>query len=179
MKRVISLLISLTLYNSCYLTKIEEKKNCPHSIQIQKILCAGHPGKACSSKAFTAAGDDLNGDSQQEWFFYGPSGECGTHGNCPLMILQKSANTWRVIYSGWGNAFGTEILQSMHQSYHDLDIASDSGPFCWTKDKYIWDGVRYEKQPKSTTYYLYDSDRLVEVSKAQWEDCSKTGRQCL
>ncbi len=147
--------------------------------QVRKILCKNYLGETCSAKSFTMNEKDLNSDGQKEWFFYGPSQECGAHGNCPLVILEKKNGNWKILYSDWGNSYETQILQSVHQGYHDLDIASDSGAFYWTKNKYIWNGTQYVAQANSTTYYLYDGDKLIKVSKEQWEDCSKNGKNCI
>ena len=101
--------------------------------------------------------------------------ECGEHGNCPLNILQKNGNKWSVLYTGWGNRYEDKPLSSLHQGYRDLEISGEMTPFLWTKDILIWNGAGYKDQPNSTTYYHYDGEKLVRVSKKQWDDCLKNG----
>lgn len=143
--------------------------------QVKDILCKEYDEASCVYKNFLIEGADLNGDKEYEWFFYGPSIECGAHGNCPLTILQKNGNKWNILYSGWGNTYGTVPLNTLHKGYRDLEIASEAASFYWTKEKWIWNGARYENQPNSTTYYHYDGDNLIPVPKKQWEDCLKNG----
>ncbi len=147
--------------------------------RIKNILCKDFEEESCVYKNFVIDGVDLNGDKELEWFFYGPSIECGVHGNCPLTILQKNGNKWNVLYSGWGNRFETKPLSTLHKGYRDLEIAGDQGAFYWTKERFVWNGATYENQPNSTTYYLYDGEKLILVPKKQWEDCSKNGQNCL
>jgi hypothetical protein len=146
--------------------------------QVQDVLCKENQESAddpCSYqyKDFFIDTIDLNGDKKPEYLFYGPSSECGVHGNCPLLILQKNAEKWRVLYSGWGSTtYRTKPLNKLHQGYQDLEVSSDLGAFYWVKDIWFWNGVKYELQPNSTTYYIYDdeSEKLVPVSKKQWDD---------
>jgi hypothetical protein len=44
---------------------------------------------------FTMAAKDINGDEKLEWIFYGPSGKCGAHGNCPLKIFLKDGDQYK------------------------------------------------------------------------------------
>jgi hypothetical protein len=144
----------------------------------------------CTLKNFTAESEDLNGDGKLEWFFYGPSGECGAHGNCPLTLLKNEGGKWATFSSGkcnndecvgYANALYSEILKTSHNGYRDLLLASDSGSFFWVKDVFEWDGKQYRLNKSLTTYFLYDTDkdRLVQVSKERWDNCSKNGKDCL
>jgi hypothetical protein len=146
-------------------------------------------GRQCGLDNFTIQAEDLNGDGNKEWIFYGPEGECGAHGNCPVKIFTKREGKFIQLNKDcqgercltWGNAYASTVLKNIHQGYRDLQIASDSGSFYWTKDIYQWDGHAYQMVPGSTTYYLYNSDvgKLKQVSQKQFESCAKTGKGCL
>ncbi len=146
--------------------------------KVKAILCKDIEKEFCVYNKFFIEGVDLNGDKKPEWFFYGPSSECGAHGNCPLTILQESGAKWIVLFSDWGNSYGTEPLSTQHKGYRDLMISGDMGSFYWIKEKWIWNGARYENEPNSTTYYLSDGDKLIRVTKKQWDDCFKDGKNC-
>jgi hypothetical protein len=145
--------------------------------------------KPCDLDSFTIRAADLNGDGKEEWLFYGPSGECGAHGNCPVRILLKSGDKFTLLNKDcqgercleWGNELGSSVLKSVHHGYRDLQIASDSGSFFWTKDIYQWDGHAYQSLQGATTYYLYDADTqgFKKVTQQRWESCTKTGKGCL
>lgn len=145
--------------------------------QVRDIVCKEYDeyDKDCAYNKFLIDGVDLNGDKKVEWFFYGPSIECGAHGNCPLTILQKNGDKWNILYSGWGNSYGTEPLSTLHKGYRDLEITNEAGPFNWTKEEWIWNGTRYENLPNSTTYYLSDEGKLILVPPKKWEDCLRNG----
>jgi hypothetical protein len=146
-------------------------------------------GKTCEQGSFQIMAEDLNGDGKPEWFFYGPSGECGAHGNCPLLILKQDGGKWAPLFPQkcpdneclqWANALYSETLKTSHNGFRDLLVASDSGSFYWLKDVYEWDETRYKKNAAATSYYFYDGDkdRLVKVSKERWDKCTKTGEGC-
>jgi hypothetical protein len=146
-------------------------------------------GKTCEQGSFQIMAEDLNGDGKPEWFFYGPSGECGVHGNCPLLILKKDGGNWSPLFSQkcpdneclqWANALYSETLKTSHNGFRDLLVASDNGSFYWVKEVYEWDGKKYKKSPEAISYYFYDDekDKLVKVSKERWDKCMKTGEGC-
>jgi hypothetical protein len=145
-------------------------------------------GKTCELDSFTIRAEDLNGDGKQEWFFFGPSGECGAHGNCPVKIFTKDGGNFTLLNKdcqgerclAWGNEYGSLVLKNSHQGFRDLQIAGDSGSFFWTKNIYQWDGHAYQLLQGSTTYYLYDADseRLKQVTQKRYEACVKTGKGC-
>lgn len=146
-------------------------------------------GRTCTVKDFEWDPHDLNGDGINEWLVFGPMGECGAHGNCPLTILKKEGEKWAPLSKqkcesadclGWANSFATEVLSAKHNGYRDLLIAADSGSFYWTKTVYEWDGGRYKPKSASTTYYLVDPEgKLKQVTHQQWENCMKNGKDCL
>lgn len=155
--------------------------------QVKPLLC---PQNTCQLESFTVVGGDLKGDGQIFWLFYGPSVECGAHGNCPLVLLQKQEEKWMSLSSencpsedclNFGNPTFSQILKTSHQGMRDLSISSDSGSFFWVKDVYEWSGRQYLRKKGGTTYFFYDSDkeRLVQVSKVRYESCVKTGKNCL
>lgn len=156
--------------------------------KVKPLLCAPDAGAACQASGFTIRETDLNGDGKAEWMFYGPSEECGVHGNCPVRILAGDGSAWRDVSAPctdsaclqWGNALFSQILKTAHLGYRDLLISSDSGSFYWVKETYRWDGKNYRLQPKGTSYYYYDSDhdRLKEVGKSRWDRCMKEGKGC-
>ncbi len=146
-------------------------------------------GRGCQLEDFTTIAADLNGDGKTEWLFFGPNGECGAHGNCPIAILTKEEKRWKALGAGdcpdqeclpWANSYASEVLSTKHSGYRDLLIAGDMGSFYWTKDTYEWNGRQYRRKANSTTYFLYDSDteKLRKVTKAQWEGCVKEGKGC-
>jgi hypothetical protein len=62
--------------------------------QVRRFLCDPAQakiyrqlGQTCQFINFTIKGEDLKGDGQRIWLFYGPSVECGAHGICPLILL--------------------------------------------------------------------------------------------
>lgn len=146
-------------------------------------------GKTCRLDDFVVEARDLTGDGKPEWLFYGPSGLCGVHGNCPLNVAVSQGSRYALLGKncsgenclGWGNAYGSEVLNTTHNGYRDLEIASDAGSFYWSKSVYHWDGHAYKEAKGLTTYYLYDekSDRLRKVSKERWDACAKSGKRCF
>ena len=158
----------------------------PDQIQTYKEL-----GKTCEFPDFTVRGEDLRGDGQRIWFFYGPSVECGAHGNCPLTLVEKRGNKWTPLSLEpcnnedtclkFGNNTFSKVLPTSHQGFRDLLISADSGSFFWVKDVYEWNGRQYLRKNGATTYFFYDGDkdRLVEVSKKRYESCVKEGKNCL
>lgn len=145
--------------------------------------------QTCGPEGFSTLAEDLDGDGKPERLVFGPSGVCGAHGNCPLILLKQDGTRWEVFPKtacsgedclGWANGFATEVLPDKKNGYRDLLIGEDMGSFFWTKSVYQWDGSHYRKKPGATTYFLVDSKvQLVKVSKARWEQCSRTGKNCL
>lgn len=157
----------------------------PDTVEALKVINRG-----CTLEDFTTSAADLNKDGKMEWLFFGPQGECGVHGNCPIAILTQEGSAWKALGApdctdqeclSWANSFASEVLSSSHAGYRDLLIAGDMGSFYWTKDVYEWNGRQYRRKAHSTTYFLYDSDaeKLRKVSKAQWDSCVKGGKGCL
>jgi len=146
-------------------------------------------GRKCELNEFTVRAEDLNEDGTPEWLFYGPSGVCGAHGNCPLNIVASQRSKYVLLGKGCngenclglGNAVGSEVLKSTHNGYRDLQIATDAGSFYWSKNVYQWDGTAYKALKGSTTYYLYEqtADRLRKVTKERWDACMKGGKRCF
>lgn len=164
--------------------------------QVKAFLCDSETveqlkviGQLCRPESFTVWSEDLGGDSKPERLIFGPSGVCGAHGNCPFLILQEVKAGWEPLEKtacqgegclGWANSFATKVLPGIHKGYRDLLIAEDLGSFFWTKNLYRWDGSRYLRKSGATTYFLVDSNvNLVEVSKARWEQCRRSGKNCL
>src|SRR4030095_2411613 len=165
--------------------------------QAKSLLCTAEHietlkviGKTCTRESFNSLAEDLNGDGTLERLFYGPSGECGAHGNCPVTLLKKVGKKWAPLSSekcpddsclSWANGLYSVILKTSHNGYRDLLMASDSGSFYWVKEVFEWDGKQYRRNLSATTYYLYDSDKekLVQVTKERWDKCSKEGKECL
>jgi|GEM_PF-2705075 len=147
-------------------------------------------GKTCGRESFGGQSEDLNGDGRAEWILFGPSGECGAHGNCPVTLLKKEGEKWALLSSEpctadgcltWANALYSEVLNTSHNGARDLLMASDSGSFFWIKEIFEWNGKQYRRNDGATTYFLYDSekDKLVQVTKEHWDKCSKEGKECL
>lgn len=146
--------------------------------------------QTCALSGFTVWKEDINGDGKPEWLFFGPSGECGVHGNCPVAVFQKEGAAYKKLGPekcpqdtdclSWANATFSGILKSTHNGYRDLLIAGDSGSFFWTKDIYEWDGRAYKIKKGATTYFIYDSDKeaLKPVTQKQWESCTQGGKDC-
>jgi len=164
--------------------------------QVKPMLCDAETleqlkviKKTCDFESFTAWSEDLDGDAKPERIFFGPSGECGAHGNCPIAILKEEKGLWKLLNKpgcqdegclGWANAFASEVLPGRTGVFRDLLVGQDLGSFYWTKDVYQWKDGRYQLKAGSTSYYLVDSDvKLQKVSKARWEQCQKTGKNCL
>jgi hypothetical protein len=145
--------------------------------------------QVCGTESFVSLAEDLDGDGKPERLVFGPSGVCGAHGNCPLYLLKPVGTGWEVFPKtackgedclGWANSFATEVLPAKHKGYRDLLIGADMGSFFWTKTVYQWDGSHYRMNPSGITYFLVDSKvQLVKVSKARWEQCSHSGKNCL
>ena len=157
----------------------------PAQAQISQEL-----GKTCQYTDFTIRGEDLQGNGQIVWFFYGPSVECGVHGNCPLALLTKKENRWLALSSvpcpgqdclNFGNALFSQTLKTSHHGLRDLLISTDSGSFYWVKDIYQWTGSHYVRKKDGATYFFYDgdADRLVQVSQSRYESCVREGKNCL
>lgn len=164
--------------------------------QVKPLLCDADTleqlkviKQTCVAEGFTVWSADLDGDGKSERLVFGPSGVCGAHGNCPLLLLKQVDARWEPFLKtpcqgesclGWANSYATRVLVSKSQGHRDLLIGEDLGSFFWTKTIYRWDGNHYLAKPDGVTYFLVDSKvQLVQVPKARWEQCSKTGKNCL
>ncbi|HEX5033378.1 MAG TPA: hypothetical protein VFW62_02755, partial [bacterium] len=99
--------------------------------QVQSLLCSPAANtseaaarNACQLESYTVVGADLKGDGSSIWLFYGPSVECGAHGNCPLALLQKQGDKWKPLSSeacqnedclNFGNPTFSQVLKTSHQ----------------------------------------------------------------
>lgn len=195
-----SLSIALLLLQFCFASSLRAEKTAPLSAaefgQVKALLCDADTvdqlkaiQKVCAPEGFSVLAEDLDGDGKSEQLVFGPSGVCGAHGNCPLILLKPNGAGWEAFPKpvcsgqdclGWANSFATEVLPSKHNGYRDLLIGEDMGSFFWTKSVYQWDGSDYRLKPGAVTYFLVDSKvNLVKVSKARWEQCSRSGKNCL
>jgi hypothetical protein len=164
--------------------------------QVKTLLCDSETVESlkairqvCGPESFTIWSEDLDSDGKTERLVFGPSGVCGAHGNCPLILLKQASSGWEALTKtackgegclGWANSFATEVLPGKPKGYRDLLIGEDLGSFYWTKNIYQWNGSHYQRKPGATTYFLVDSNvKLVQVSKARWEQCSRSGKNCL
>jgi len=155
--------------------------------ELQSTLCPAEEiatlkqiGKLCAAESFEVHSEDLNGDGQADLLVYGPTGECGEHGNCPFKIFIKNQGKWSMIMDDWANSLGAGVLTTSHLGYRDLLLASDDSSFFWTKNVYQWNGKEYKLAPNTTTYFLVDGKGdLKQVTKARYESCSKNGKGCL
>jgi hypothetical protein len=194
---ICGLVSSLTFLPS-FLQGKETKFPAQEFSKVKSILCPAQTMEdlkaihsTCTLSAFSAKEADLDGDGTAEWLFFGPSGECGAHGNCPMTLLGKQKGKWVDLSRekcgnsdeclNYGNALYSEILKTSHNGYRDLLISSDSGSFFWIKSVYEWNGKQYRQNKNGMTYFFYDSDKeqLVQVNKERWDNCTKSGKDCL